>query len=199
MAESEKDAASDAAREQVRHELARNWRESVSVIHFRRRRFSYSVPGRKQNGQPATTSTAVRVLRTIAIVLFVVVFAVVFLILVLVEAALNVLSLELPLSGPLSKHGKLAVKGEQGSPAVQLGDAARDSGPTLWIAWSHSHMAVVGSDAERPFRVLWSIPVGQRPKLKALETSLTWADGSTVTFEIDKRERALIEARNGRP
>src|SRR4030088_3284898 len=160
MAESEKDAASDAAREQVRHELARNWRESVSVIHFRRRRFSYSVPGRKQNGQPATTSTAVRVLRTIAIVLFVVVFAVVFLILVLVEAALNVLSLELPLSGPLSKHGKLAVKGEQGSPAVRLAAPARDRARPLGIAWSHPRRAGVGSAAEPPFRVLWSTPIG---------------------------------------
>jgi hypothetical protein len=192
-------ATSDAAREQVRHELARNWRESVSVIHFYRRRFSYSVPGRKQNGQPATTSTAVRVLRTIAIIVFVVVFAAVFLVLVLVEAALNVLNLELPLSGPLSKHGKLSVKGEQGSPAVRLADAARDSDRTLWIAWSHSRMALVGSDAEPPFRVLWSTPIGQRPKLKSTETSLTWPDGSTVTFEIDKRERALIRARNGRP
>jgi hypothetical protein len=181
-------AASDPAREQVRHELARNWRESVSVIHFYRRRFSYSVPGRKQNGQPATTSTAVRVLRTIAIIVFVVVFAAVFLVLVLVEAALNVLNLELPLSGPLSKHGKLSVKGEQGSPAVRLADAARDSDRTLWIAWSHSRMALVGIDAEPPFRVLSSTPIGQRPKLKSTETSLTWPDGSTVTFEIDKRE-----------
>ncbi|WP_297537480.1 hypothetical protein [Amycolatopsis sp.] len=130
---------------------------------------------------------------------FVVVFAVVFLILVLVEAALNVLSLELPLSGPLSKHGKLSVKGEQGSPAVQLADAARDGSPTLWIAWSHSRLAVVGSDTEQPIRILWATPVGQRPKLKALETSLTWPDGSAVTFEIDKRERAHIQARNGRP
>jgi hypothetical protein len=117
MAESEKNPASDPAREQVRRELARNWRASVSVIHSHRRRFSYSVPGRKQNGEPATTSTAVRVLRKIAIVVFVVVFAAVFLVLVLVKAALDVLSLELPLSGVFSKHGKLSVKGEHGSPA----------------------------------------------------------------------------------
>jgi hypothetical protein len=199
MANSEKDTTSEAVRERVRRELASTWGESASVIRFRRRRFSYSVSGRKQNGRPATTSTAVRVLRTIAIVVFVVVFSAVFVVLVLVEAALNVLSLELPLSGPLSKHGKLSVKGEDGSPAVGLADAVRGGGSSLWIAWSHSRLSVVGNDAEGRSCVLWDAPVGQRPKLKALETSLTWTDGSTVTFEIDKRERERIRAGNGRP
>jgi hypothetical protein len=101
--------------------------------------------------------------------------------------------------GHRDKLEQARILGQEGSPAVRLADAARDSDRTLWIAWSRSRMALVGSDAERPFRVLWSTPIGQLPKLKSTATSLTWPDGSTVTFEIDKRERALIRARNGRP
>ncbi|GAA1966896.1 hypothetical protein [Amycolatopsis minnesotensis] len=189
----------EACREQIRVHLSAQWRESVSLVHFRRRRFSYDVRGRRGNGHPVSSSVAHRVFGKAVLIVALAVVGVFLLLLLVIEAVLNLVGLELSLSGPLSKQGTLAVRGAPDSPAVQFADAVRVDDRTLWLAWSHSYLAVAVAGENRSSRILWQAPRGQRPKLKATEASLTWPDGSTVRLAITNRERQLVRDRGGRP
>jgi hypothetical protein len=173
--------APEDAREQVRAMLAQQWQESVAVTYFRLQRTDFAVPGR--------SNPIARVLMVIALVILIIPLAIWLLIVELFGLESSI--------GPASKRGKLHVKGHRDCAAQAVGDAVNGAGPDLWLAWSHTNMAFV-STTPSP-RVLWHSTGPHRPRLKATETTLTWPDGSTVSFQLADAERTRIQSHHGHP
>lgn len=177
------DKAGANFREQVRAMLQQQWRESVAVTYFRLRRVDFAVPGRSN---PVAT-----VFLWIVLIIFIIP-------LILLHLIAEVFGFE-SWFGPASKRGKVFVKGGRDCIAQTVGDAVRNAGPHLWLAWSHNNMAFVAAEPGRPGRILWHAVGPQRPRLKATGVVLAWPDESTLTFELTEAERTRTQSRNGRP
>jgi hypothetical protein len=167
--------APEDVREQVRAMLERQWGQSVAVSYFRLR----SVVAR---GRPITP---VKVLYAIGIAIAIIPWFILGLI-------LSIFDLELP--GPAFGRGQVTVTGPKDSLAARVADAVAGLRGHLWLAWSHSHIALVADG-----RILWQATGTDRPNLDATKAKLTWPDGSTASIELSEAERTRVRERNGRP
>lgn len=182
---------SDRAREHVRREAARNAGESTSVVRLRVRRSEYRVPGRKRSGAP-------RGGRVRSVVLGVVLapLAVLALPVVVVLGALDDLGIRFRRHHP----GELRVRGASSScAAAEFADAVRGADLDLWLAWSRSQVALLGTSDGCGVRVLWRGTGERRPKVRVVGTTLRWPDGSHVEFVLAEGERNRVVDSSGTP
>lgn len=154
------------------------------------RAMNYRVPGRDGNGRPAINpwKQALRIA---------------------IRAPLVLLSLPFILIlGPLSDLGinvfpskigcTVRVRGKESSAALPLADTMREAGNVVWLAWSHSQLAVLTADEHGP-RLLWRGTGQQRPELDLNQPTLRWTDDSWVKFGLAPEERTRIAASEGAP
>ncbi len=185
--------ALNPTREAVRQRLSSQWREKASVLAFPRGAVVYYVSGRKRNGKPLHSNWFLRALQYLAVG----VYAIVAFPVVVVLGVLDDWGIQVPERA--RKSGRVVVTGAEGSEAVRLADTLRTADRSLWICWSHSHVAVVSAmDGGEP-RIIWYASGPTRPKLKPLDASLTWPDGAKVEMSITEAERDHVRTSNGRP
>lgn len=180
--------APEEVREQVRAMLQQRWRERVAVSYFQKKKVAFNVPGRNQVGWPKKIlSTVVGVIVAIPLLVF--------------AALLSLLNDILELFGQggvlggTSNEMLFKVKGPRGCLAEQAGDAIKDAGEDIWIAWSHTHAALVGDG-----RILWQGSGPARPKVELSQARLTWPDGSTAALlQLSGPEYQRLREHGGNP
>ncbi|MPY98984.1 MAG: hypothetical protein GEU97_13470 [Actinophytocola sp.] len=185
--------ALNPTREAVRQRLSSQWREKAAVLAFPRGAVVYYVSGRKRNGKPLNSNWFLRALQYFAVG----VYAIVAFPVIVVLGVLDDWGVQVPERA--RKSGRVVVTGAEGSEAVWLADTLRTADRSLWVCWSHSHVAIVSAaDGGEP-RIIWYASGPSRPKLKPLDASLTWPDGAKVEMSITEVERDYARKSNGRP
>lgn len=168
--------------------LQEQWRERVAVSYFQMKKVAFDVPGRDQVG---------RLRKVLGIVVAVIVAIPMFVFMILVfilNEILEVFRLGKVLDGA-SRDRLFQVQGAQGCLAETAGDAIKDAGEDIWIAWSHTHAALLGAD-----RILWQSSGPDRPRIELTRSRLTWPDGSTADLrQFSGVERKRLQERNGNP
>lgn len=180
-------------RERIRTELANRWRQQVWLIRFPNRSALYSVSGRSRKGRVLHGNKAVRVLQNVGIALFVIASSPVLVLLAILD------DLGIQSTNSAARQGRLRARGPRDCAALDLADKVRSVDGEVWIAWSHSHQAVVHLAPEVHFKVVWQASGSDRPKLKSSPPSLTWPDHSSLQFSVAKDELEHIKKSNGRP
>ncbi|MPY80425.1 MAG: hypothetical protein GEV04_18600 [Actinophytocola sp.] len=185
--------ALNPTREAVRQRLTSQWREKASVLAFPRGAVVYYVSGRKRNGTPLKSNPFLRGLQYLAVG----VYAIVAFPVIVVLGVLDDWGIQVPARA--RKSGRVVVTGADGSEAVRLTDTLREAERSLWVCWSHSHVAIVSAAEGGEPRIVWYASGPSRPKLKPLDTVLIWSDGAKVEMSISQAERDHVRKANGRP
>ncbi|MDI2027403.1 hypothetical protein QFW96_02220 [Saccharopolyspora sp. TS4A08] len=176
-------------RELARRTAAQLAGESTSVIHFAARKVVYDVPGRRRNGTQQSTG-ATRVLQMIVMAPLAILYIPVMLFLsLLAEAGIQLHS---------RRARQVSVHGDRACTTPSFADAVRASEGSLWLAWSKSQVTLMTTSDHGP-QVVWRSSRQDRPELKIAKTTVRWADGSRVEFDLSPEERQRVTERNGTP
>jgi hypothetical protein len=169
-------AAPEDVQKQIRAMLERQWREAVAVNHF-------WLKGAVIPGRPALP---LKILLWIGVAIFAIP-------LLIVHTVAELFGIQLSW-GPGSDRGQFTVKGPKNCLAAAAGEALLGTSGDLWLAWSHSNIALVADG-----RILWQASGSERPSLNATKAKLNWPDGSTASFELSEAERTRVRERHGHP
>lgn len=180
----------DQAREAVRQLAMQLSGEETSVVCVQVRAMNYRVPGRDGNGGPAINpwKQALRIAIRAPLVILSLPF-------ILVLGPLSDLGIEI---FPSKVGCTIRVRGKESCAALPLADAVREAGNVVWLAWSHSQLAVLAADENGP-RMLWRGTGQQRPELDLSQPILRWNDSSWVKFNLTPQEQERLAATKGRP
>lgn len=183
---------SEQRREQVRRVAAQLSGETTSVVHFSARSVIYRVPDRRRDGTPRGSNKAMRVLRAILLVPYAIfAFPV-----IVVLGMLDDIGIQFRSRG----KAKTTVHGKSPScAALSLADAVRDAEHELWLTWSRSQVALLGTNSDHRPEVLWQAAHHQRPKLKIAKAKLHWSDESSIDFDLAPAERTRVSEHQGSP
>lgn len=182
---------SDRDRENVRRTAARIVGESTSVVRLRVRRPEYRVPGRRRSGAPRDGGA-----RSVLLGVVLAPLAVLAVPVVVVLGALDDLGIQFRRHRP----GVLRVRGAVAScAAAEFADAVRGVDLDLWLAWSRSRVALLGTGDACGVRVLWRGTGERRPKVRVVRKTLRWPDESRVEFDLAEGERDRVADSGGNP
>ncbi|MGJ7907735.1 hypothetical protein ACOQFL_14800 [Actinopolyspora sp. H202] len=184
---------SERRREEVRIVADQLGFERTSVIRFHVRSLEYAVPERRKNGKPHGSSRTMRILRgTMWISLMILSLP--------IAAVLGGLDEIFNDAGPSGRGplGKLTVHGKRSCAALSFADAAKESEREMWLAWSRSLVALLGTSGEQPPELLW-ISEAQRPELEFAKEKLRWPDKSRVEFVLAQAELDRVRQQQGTP
>ncbi len=185
-------SVSEQHREQARRAAAQLAGETTSVVHFSARSVIYRVPDRRRDGTPRGSNKAKRILRAVVLVPY----AVLAFPVIVVLGMLDDIGIQLP----SRKKANSTVNGKNPAcAALSFADVVRDTEHDLWLAWSRSQVALLGTSGDRRPEVLWKATGYQRPKLKIAKAKLHWPDESSIDFDLAPAERARISEHQGSP
>lgn len=166
--------------------------ETTSAVHFSARSVIYRVPDRRRDGTPRGSNKAQRVVRAIVLIPYAILtFPVIVVLGMLDDIGIQFRSRD---KAKATVHGK-----SPSCAALSFADAVRDAEHELWLTWSRSQLALLGTNGDHQPEVLWQATRHQRPKLKIAKTKLHWPDGSSADFDLVPAERTRVSEHHGSP